>query len=116
MSNTFLVQAIIQLVVYCILFQYYSLSYYRKTRRIICAAESGGMEIIMEEKILTVIRERCPQKHICKAVLNCPVGALRQVGKAAPTFEAALCSSCGKCTGLCPKKVFVLEAISLVKE
>ena len=58
---------------------------------------------------LNVMRERCPQKHLCKAVKSCPMGALQQEGKKAPTFDPSLCNACGTCAGLCPKKVFVLE-------
>jgi Fe-S-cluster-containing hydrogenase component 2 len=64
----------------------------------------------MDGKHLNFYRERCPQKHLCKAVKNCPMGALKQEGKKAPVFEPGLCTACGQCAGLCPKKVFVIEA------
>jgi heterodisulfide reductase subunit A-like polyferredoxin len=67
----------------------------------------------MNKVTLIVNRERCPQKHLCKAVKNCPMGALQQDGKKAPTIDSSLCNTCGTCTGLCPKKVFVLEALDM---
>jgi len=63
----------------------------------------------MNKDTLIVNRERCPQKHICKAVKSCPMGALTQDGKCAPIIDYTKCSTCGTCIGLCIKKVFVME-------
>ncbi len=61
------------------------------------------------EKILKIIKERCPQNHPCPAVKVCPVGALEQEKFNAPTIQYDKCIKCGKCSNFCPKKALVLE-------
>ena len=62
------------------------------------------------EKILKIIKERCPQNHKCPAVNVCPVGALSQEGFNAPEIDYGKCIRCGKCSNFCPKKALVLES------
>jgi ferredoxin len=52
----------------------------------------------------TILTNRCPQNHPCPAVRSCPVGALKQVGTAAPTIDKEKCTDCGKCTHRCPTR------------
>lgn len=63
----------------------------------------------MSENKMNILRERCPQKHICKAVKNCPAKAITQEGKKAPEMNKELCNGCGTCASLCPKNVFIIE-------
>lgn len=63
------------------------------------------------EKVLMVIKERCPHNHKCRAVKICPVGALIQNENGLPEVNYDKCIKCGKCAKLCPKKVLVLEQI-----
>lgn len=52
---------------------------------------------------IIVIKERCPQKHSCRSVRVCPVGALKQEGFHAPTVDTDSCISCNKCICYCRK-------------
>ena len=63
------------------------------------------------DKILVVIKEKCPQNHKCPSVKVCPVDALEQNGNYAPTVIQDKCIRCGKCVEFCPKKALVLESI-----
>lgn len=60
-------------------------------------------------KILTLIKDNCPQNHPCPAVRVCPVGALTQNGFNAPSIDHDKCIKCGKCSNFCPKKALVLQ-------
>lgn len=60
-------------------------------------------------KKLNVIVSKCPQNHICPSIKVCPVGALSQIGFAAPTVDESKCINCGKCSNFCPKKALVLQ-------
>lgn len=61
-------------------------------------------------KELILVRENCPQNHSCPAIKVCPVGALSQVGFAAPVIDGDKCIRCGKCSNFCPKKALVLKS------
>lgn len=61
------------------------------------------------EKELKVIISKCPQNHRCPSIAVCPVGALEQVGFAAPVVNKNKCIKCGKCAVYCPKRALVLE-------
>ena len=61
------------------------------------------------DKMLTIIKEKCPQNHPCPAVKVCPVGALVQTGYLAPVIDQNKCIKCGKCSNFCPKKALVWE-------
>lgn len=60
-------------------------------------------------KILTLIKENCPQNHPCPAVKVCPVGALSQIDFNAPNIDHDKCIKCGKCSNFCSKKALVLQ-------
>lgn len=60
-------------------------------------------------KLLTLIRDNCPQNHPCPAVKVCPVGALSQSGFNALAIDHNKCIRCGKCSNFCPKKALVLQ-------
>lgn len=60
-------------------------------------------------KKLIIIKERCPQNHLCPALRVCPVDALMQDGFSAPTVDMDKCIGCGKCVKHCPMNVFRLE-------
>ena len=62
----------------------------------------------MNQQILTVIKENCPQNHSCPSVQICPVGALKQKGFDAPTVDLESCIKCGKCISFCPRKALTL--------
>jgi len=51
---------------------------------------------------ITVNQNRCPQNHPCPSLRVCPVGAIRQVGYAAPTIDEEKCIKCRKCAMYCP--------------
>lgn len=61
------------------------------------------------DKILTVIKENCPQNHPCPAVQACPVGALTQNLYNAPDVDHDRCIRCGKCAKICPKKALSID-------
>lgn len=61
------------------------------------------------EKKLKVLEKNCPKKHKCTAVKICPVGAITQKDFDVPKIDQKKCIKCGKCTLVCPKKVFVME-------
>ena len=63
----------------------------------------------MNNKILKVIKEKCPQNHICPSLKVCPVQALSQTGYDAPIVDMKKCIKCAKCVQFCPKKALVLE-------
>lgn len=63
----------------------------------------------MENRVLHVVKERCPQNHPCPSAQVCPVGALKQVGYDAPTVDLNACINCGKCVRFCPRMALVLE-------
>ena len=65
-------------------------------------------DISSQNKILTVNKNRCPQNHVCPAIRVCPVGALKQVGFAAPQVDMDKCISCGKCVKFCPTRAIKL--------
>lgn len=54
------------------------------------------------EKVLKVIKEKCPQNHKCPAINVCPVGALSQNGFDAPVVDHNKCIKCGKCSNFAP--------------
>ena len=58
-------------------------------------------------KVLHIIKERCPQSHLCPSVQVCPVQALSQNGFEAPVIHHNKCIKCGKCSNFCPKKALV---------
>lgn len=60
-------------------------------------------------KMLTLIKNNCPQNHSCPAVRVCPVGALSQNNFEAPVIDHSKCIKCGKCSNFCPKKALVLQ-------
>lgn len=64
---------------------------------------------VVEEKILVVKKERCPQNHPCPSVGVCPVEALSQVGFDAPIVDMDKCIKCGKCVKFCPMGALQLE-------
>nr|WP_320024923.1 4Fe-4S binding protein [uncultured Acetobacterium sp.] len=64
---------------------------------------------VVEEKILVVKKERCPQNHPCPSVDVCPVEALSQVGFDAPVVDMDKCIKCGKCVKFCPMGALQLE-------
>lgn len=51
---------------------------------------------------IVVEKRYCPQNHRCPSVSVCPVGALTQVGFAAPQVDKEKCIDCGKCARFCP--------------
>ena len=61
------------------------------------------------KKTLKVNATRCPQNHPCPSVKICPVGALSQIGYAAPKVDMTKCIACGKCVQFCPKRALILE-------
>jgi len=61
------------------------------------------------EKTLVVKTQRCPQNHRCPSVSACPVGALSQVGYAAPVIDYEKCTLCGKCRRYCMPRALVME-------
>lgn len=62
-------------------------------------------------KRLNINKDKCPQNHPCPAVRVCPVGALSQIGYAAPSIDEEVCIKCGKCSNFCPKKALTLETV-----
>jgi len=58
---------------------------------------------------LQVIKNRCPQNHLCPALKVCPTGALKQEGFKAPTVDEDLCTKCNKCSRFCPMNALVLQ-------
>ena len=62
----------------------------------------------MENKKLTIIKDRCPKNHKCPAVKVCPVGALSQKDFSVPIIDYDRCIKCGKCSNFCPKRALVL--------
>jgi ferredoxin len=52
--------------------------------------------------MIAIRAERCPQNHPCPTIRTCPVGAISQVGYAAPTIDESKCIACGKCSRRCP--------------
>gem|GEM_PF-822884 len=50
-----------------------------------------------------VIPEKCPQDHPCPLVKVCPVGAISQLGFAAPVIDEEKCIQCGACLTQCGK-------------
>ena len=62
-----------------------------------------------QDKILVVIKEKCPQNHKCPSVRVCPVGALMQEGNDAPIVNQDKCIKCSKCVVFCPKKALLLK-------
>lgn len=63
------------------------------------------------EKVLKIIKERCPHNHKCRAVKICPVGALSQNINEVPKVNSDICIKCGKCSKLCSKKALIIENI-----
>jgi len=59
-------------------------------------------------KEIKVLKERCPQNHICPAVRVCPVKAINQVGFNAPTIDKNKCIKCGLCVKFCPMKAIIM--------
>jgi len=51
--------------------------------------------------MIVIRKERCPQNHPCPTLKVCPVGAISQVGYAAPTVDDNKCIACCKCTRRC---------------
>jgi ferredoxin len=60
------------------------------------------------DKLLTIIKSRCPQNHPCPSVRVCPTGALTQKGFGAPEVDMEKCIKCGKCERFCPMGALVL--------
>jgi len=50
-----------------------------------------------------VIKENCPQNHVCPAMKHCPTQAIIQEGYQAPEIIMEKCIACGKCAQICPK-------------
>lgn len=65
----------------------------------------------MQNKVLTVNLNRCPQNHRCPAIRVCPVGAISQMGNSAPIVDMDKCIKCGKCADFCPLRALKLENI-----
>lgn len=53
--------------------------------------------------IAYVIKENCPQNHVCPAMKHCPTQAIIQAGYQAPEIIVEKCIACGKCVQICPK-------------
>ena len=68
-------------------------------------------DTMKEPRKLVVKKQRCPQNHHCPAQYSCPVGAISQVGYAAPKINYNICVGCGKCTRYCFPKALVMEKI-----
>jgi ferredoxin len=51
--------------------------------------------------MIVIRKELCPQNHPCPSLTVCPVGAISQVGYAAPTVDDSKCIACGKCSRRC---------------
>ncbi|MEI6499194.1 MAG: 4Fe-4S binding protein [bacterium] len=52
---------------------------------------------------------KCPQNHICPAIMVCPVGALSQEGFDAPSVDHDKCLDCGACSNFCPMGALQLK-------
>lgn len=63
----------------------------------------------LQDKILTIDKNRCPQNHPCPSVNVCPEGALTQKGFNAPDINKDKCIKCGKCVRYCPRRALILE-------
>ena len=62
----------------------------------------------LEDKTLSINKNRCPQNHACPSVRVCPVGALSQSGYSAPKVDMKKCIKCGKCVRSCPMRAINL--------
>jgi len=62
-----------------------------------------------QDKILMVLKSRCPQNHPCPSITVCPTSALTQTGYAAPTVDQDKCIKCGKCVRFCPMRALQLQ-------
>lgn len=51
---------------------------------------------------IKVVKSRCPENHRCPVVNYCPTGAISQNGYSAPEINMEKCTSCGRCTMVCP--------------
>jgi ferredoxin len=51
--------------------------------------------------MIVIRKDLCPQNHPCPTIKVCPVGAISQVGNAAPTVDNDKCIACCKCTKRC---------------
>lgn len=69
-----------------------------------CLVRSGTDYLRGKEKRMSikVIKNRCPQNHVCPAVKACPFGALKQEGFSAPVVDGTICVDCGACVRICP--------------
>lgn len=63
----------------------------------------------IQNKTLTVNKNRCPQNHLCPSVGVCPVGALTQNGFSAPVVDHEKCTKCGKCIRRCPMRALKFQ-------
>ncbi len=61
------------------------------------------------DRILKVVKNRCPQNHPCPSIRVCKPGALSQKGLSAPVVDMDKCIQCGKCVQFCPMGALVLE-------
>jgi ferredoxin len=66
-------------------------------------------ENFMQDKTLTVLKNRCPQNHACPSVRICKAGALWQKGYKAPEVNMEKCIRCGKCVKYCPMGALALK-------
>lgn len=64
---------------------------------------------VVEEKLVVVKKERCPQNHLCPSVGVCPVEALFQAGFDASIVDMDKCIKCGKCVKFCLMGALQLE-------
>jgi len=62
-----------------------------------------------DERVMVVIKHRCPQNHPCPAVRVCPVNAIKQEGYKAPIIDQEKCIKCAKCVRFCPMGALALE-------
>lgn len=62
-------------------------------------------------KRLVLLKDKCPQNHVCPALSVCPVGALSQKDFNAPDLDSDKCIKCGKCVKKCPMGVFVMQKV-----
>jgi ferredoxin len=57
--------------------------------------------------MIRVIKERCPEDHVCPMIRLCPKKAITQEGFKAPKVNHDECIECVVCVNNCPHRVFV---------